>query len=80
MMSDGKRLCVLALSVFRSRLSDISIRDHVMLLWVILGGRVLRSHGGNAFFLPAQVGCMGNLHGLVPWLRVRDCEGGLATS
>ena len=66
LMTDEKRLCVLALSVFRSRLSDISIRDHVMLIWCVLGGRSLRAHGGNAYFYQQGLGAWETFMGLFP--------------
>ena len=66
LMTDQKRLCVLALSLYRSRLSDISIRDHVLLIWCILGGKVLRAHDGNAFFYQERLGAWESFMGLFP--------------
>ena len=65
-MTDQKRLTVLALALFRVRLSDVSMRDHFLLIWCILGGRYLRAHDGNAYFYNAHLGCLEMFNGLFP--------------
>ncbi len=49
-------MIVAALAVYRMRMSDITMRDHIILLWVVHGDRFLRSHDGNAFFYNAKLG------------------------
>jgi hypothetical protein len=45
-----KQLAVGALSVFRLRLVDMTLREHVMLLHVVEGGTRIRSHEGACYF------------------------------
>ena len=47
---DMLRLAVGALSVYRLRLWDMHIREHVLLLWIVEGGEHMRCHGGNLYF------------------------------
>ena len=41
------RLVATAVAVQRMRLSDAHLREHVLLLWMMQGGRFLRSHKGQ---------------------------------
>ena len=43
------RLAAAALTVYRTRYTDLFVRDHVALLWVMEGGHYLRSHGGVCY-------------------------------
>ena len=45
-----RRLACAALSVYRLRLIDMFIREHVLLLWIIEGDVYLRVHNGTAYF------------------------------
>ncbi len=44
------RLATAALSIYRMRLVDLFIREHVLLLWIIEGGTYMRVHGGICYF------------------------------
>ena len=47
--SDHMRHLAAALGVYRTRISDLFVRDYVALLWVIEGDRFLRAHGGVCY-------------------------------
>lgn len=38
------------LAVYRMRLIDITMREHILLLWIMCGQHMLRSHDGSCFF------------------------------
>ena len=59
-------MAVAALALYRMRLADISMRDHIFILWVVLGDRHLRAHDGNAYFYNAKLGCWEMYNGLFP--------------
>ena len=44
-----RHLAAAALGVYRTRISDLFVRDYVALLWVIEGDRFLRAHGGVCY-------------------------------
>ena len=44
-----QRLAVGALAMYRLRLSDMFMREQVLLLWIIEGGDYIRAHGGSCF-------------------------------
>jgi len=48
--NDFQRLVCAALSVYRLRLIDMFVREHILLLWIIEGNTYLRVHGGTAYF------------------------------
>eukprot|EP00959_Pyramimonas_sp_CCMP1952_P155179 3246851-Pyramimonas_sp.AAC.1 len=48
--SDLKRIGLAALCVYRSRPVDVGTVQHVQMIWIILGGRLLRAHNGRAYF------------------------------
>jgi len=54
--SDLQRLAVGALVFYRMRLCDISLREHIHILWVICGDRSLRAHNGQAYHYEATLG------------------------
>ena len=55
-----------ALMLYRSRQSDVSLLQHVQLLWVLLGGRELRAHSGRAYFYDHSLGHFEGFDGLMP--------------
>ncbi|CAE7810987.1 unnamed protein product [Symbiodinium sp. CCMP2592] len=59
------RLAAAALTVYRTRYTDLFIRDHVALLWVMEGGHFLRSHGGVCY-LYHEHGAFEALSGVPP--------------
>lgn len=59
------RLAAAALTVYRTRYTDLFIRDHVALLWVMEGGNFLRSHGGVCY-LYHEHGAFEALSGVPP--------------
>jgi len=61
-----KRIVVGALALYRMRLSDISLREHVHLLWIICGERQLRCHDGVVFYYEAALGYWEQFGGLLP--------------
>lgn len=67
------RLAVAALTIYRMRLVDVSLRDHVRLLWVFLGGYALRAHTGQAFFFNALLGSWHVFAGILPQSVYEDC-------
>ncbi len=44
------RLVCAALSIYKMRLVDMFLREHVLLLWIIEGGRYMRAHDGTCYF------------------------------
>jgi len=44
-----RQLAVGALSMYRLRLTDMFLREQVLLLWVIEGGDYIRAHGGSCY-------------------------------
>ena len=50
MGEDLLRICVGALAVYRLRLTDVHVRELVMLLWIVEGDTHMRCHGGNLYF------------------------------
>ena len=52
-----QRLAVGALVFYRMRLCDISLREHVHILWVICGDISLRAHNGMAYHYESTLGC-----------------------
>ena len=48
-----KHFAAAALCTYRLRLVDMSIREHVLVLWIIEGGRYIRSHDGTVYFYHA---------------------------
>ena len=46
---DLVRLCAGAMTVYRTRYSDILVHDFVSLLWIIEGERYLRAHRGVCY-------------------------------
>ena len=61
-----KRLGVAALTLYRSRQTDIGMIMFVRLLWIVLGGRHLRAHGGRAYFYDSVIGHFDAFDGLLP--------------
>ena len=47
---DIVRLINGATAVYRMRLSDMHIREQVLLLWIVEGGDHMRCHSGNLYF------------------------------
>ena len=47
---DIVRLITGATAVYRMRLSDMHIREQVLLLWIVEGGDHMRCHSGNLYF------------------------------
>ena len=47
---DIVRLITGATAVYRMRLSDMRIREQVLLLWIVEGGDHMRCHSGNLYF------------------------------
>ena len=45
-----------ALSVYRLRLTDMHVREMVLLLWVVEGDSHMRCHNGKLYFFP--FGCL----------------------
>lgn len=45
------RLCTAAVSIFCMRISDMSIREHALMLWIVEGGDFLRFHEGDCYML-----------------------------
>lgn len=54
------RQAVAAVAIYRLRLVDMSIREHVLLLWIIEGGRSLRAHKGTLY-------CYHDVGAWLPW-------------
>ena len=48
------RLAAAALAIYRMRLVDMFIREHVLLVWIIEGGRLMRAHGGCVLLVPRR--------------------------
>ncbi|CAE7209382.1 unnamed protein product, partial [Symbiodinium microadriaticum] len=46
---DMVRLAASAINVYRTRLTDIFVRDFVSLIWIIEGGRYIRAHRGVCY-------------------------------
>jgi hypothetical protein len=59
------RIAVAACSIYKMRLSDISLREHVELLWIMLGEDQLRAHGGCCYFYQ-KLGYFDVYQGLMP--------------
>ena len=69
---DMLRLAVGALSVYRLRLWDMHIREHVLLLWIVEGGEHMRCHGGNLYFY--QHGAFTVHRGIPPQATLARCK------
>ena len=67
-----RRLAVAALSVYRMRLIDISLCDHVYLLWIICGERMLRAHNGASYYYNAGLGVFEHFIGFMPHEILED--------
>jgi hypothetical protein len=70
------RLAVGALTVYRMRLIDMFVREHVHLLWVIEGQDHLRVHNGVCYFYNEQ-GAFMAYKGIPPestFGRVKDID------
>ena len=63
---DQRRLAIAVLALFRRRLADISMRDHVLLLWTLLGDRYLRAHDGICHYYDNSLGTWSPFNGLLP--------------
>ena len=50
------RVAIGALSVYRLRLTDMHVREMVLLLWVVEGDSHMRCHNGKLYFFP--FGCL----------------------
>ena len=48
-----QRLAVAALAVYRMRMIDMFIREHVMLLWIMEGEKYIRAHAGHCYIYHA---------------------------
>lgn len=59
------RLAAGALHCYKKRLTDLSERDHVHLLWVLCGEDLLRSHGGVVYVYDPVYGQWAMYEGLV---------------
>ena len=55
-----------ALHCYKKRLTDMSERDQVHLLWVMCGGDLLRAHGGIMYVYDPVYGFWGMFEGIVP--------------
>jgi len=44
------RLVCAALAMYRTRLIDLFMREHVLMVWIMEGGRYLRVHNGLCYF------------------------------
>ncbi|CAK0792945.1 unnamed protein product, partial [Prorocentrum cordatum] len=64
--SDLKRIGLAALCVYRSRPVDVGTVQHVQMIWIILGGRLLRAHNGRAYFYDQRLGYFDVFDGLLP--------------
>lgn len=60
------RLAIAALTIYPMRLVDVSLRDHVRLLWVFLGSYALRAHIGQGFFYDSCIGPWHVFDGILP--------------
>jgi hypothetical protein len=60
-----RRLAVAALMIYRMRMVDIFLREHVMLMWVIFGEHSLRAHNGTCYYYNS-VGFFEPFQGLLP--------------
>ena len=69
-----QKLATAALVIFRLRLSDISVREHVQLIWIILGGRYLRSHDGSLYFYDDDIRCWQVYGGMLPERIHEECR------
>jgi hypothetical protein len=70
------RLAVGALTVYRMRLIDMFVREHVHLLWIIEGEDHLRIHNGVCYFYNEQ-GAFTAYKGIPPestFGRVKDID------
>ena len=45
-----RRLAVAALMIYRMRLGDVFLREHVMMMWFIFGEDTLRAHNGTGYY------------------------------
>ena len=66
------RLAVGALSVYRLRLWDMHIREHVLLLWIVEGEEYMRCHSGNLYFY--QHGAFAMHRGIPPQATLSRCK------
>ncbi|CAK0846382.1 unnamed protein product [Prorocentrum cordatum] len=64
--SDLKRIGVAALCMYRSRSVDVGTVQHVQMIWIILGDRLLRAHNGRAYFYAERLGYFDVFGGLLP--------------
>ena len=60
-----KRLAAGALCVYRKRLVDISMREKVLLLYIMCGEDMLRAHDGVVMYY-APIGCFQPYEGILP--------------
>ncbi len=59
-----RRLAVAALMIYRMRLGDVFLREHVMMMWVIFGEDTLRAHNGTCYYYN-HIGYFEPLQGLL---------------
>ena len=68
--SEVQHLAAAGVALYKTRLSDIGIREQVFLLHLIDGGRQIRAHNGSIFMY--QDGAWQLFNGVVPeWLPLR---------
>ena len=66
------RLVTGAVTVYRLRLTDLHLRELVMLLWIIEGERHMRCHGGNLYFF--NIGAFALHKGVPPQGTLARCK------
>ena len=55
-----------ALCLYRLRLSDISMSEHVLLIWITLGNVWIRCHEKAPYFYQAELGAWERYQGVFP--------------
>ncbi|CAK0822133.1 unnamed protein product, partial [Prorocentrum cordatum] len=61
-----KRIALGALAMYRCRLSDIYVREYVMMMHIILGGDYLVAHDGVMYFCNGNIRFFEKYEGLMP--------------
>ena len=60
-----KRLAIAAIHLYRQRMIDVTLRDHVHLLWIMFGMEKMRAHNGSCYYLN-ELGQLEQFAGLLP--------------
>eukprot|EP00973_Karenia_brevis_P023947 3301680-Karenia_brevis.AAC.1 len=70
-----RKLATAALIICRLKLTEITLREHVQLVWIILGDRLIRAHEGCVYYYDEELRAWQLYVGMLPESVFDECRG-----